>query len=148
MVKKGCVNVYHFTLVFKAEILSMQIRCDPTVVQRAYDDGIAISGRLGFTQVQAIRNELAGAYFYGLDDKDWTSTYITRAWSLFLSWGARAKAKQLEAKYSDTLVAFSESARLNHGSCIKAKERFGDIGFTTSSGALASTLSLTTMVPH
>jgi hypothetical protein len=126
----------------------MQRRCDPTVMQRAYDDDMTASGRLGFTQVQAIGNALARGEFYGLGDKDWASTYITRAWYMFLSWGARAKAKQLEAKYADTLVDFLESAHLNRGSCIKAKERFGDIGPTTSSSALGSTSSVTAMVPH
>jgi hypothetical protein len=124
MLQIQCVNVYHFVLLLEAENLSLRRGHQSAAVQSAYDKAISTAARLGVTHIQAISNELAGAYFYNLGDTHWALTYLKRSRSLYGAWGARAKTHQLSEKYADL------SSRHLRGTVVKARSCFGDIETT------------------
>ena len=149
MVRRGCGNVVHYILLLQAEQLSIVHHYDydkltVETVRLAYDRGIAAAARMGITNIQALGNELAGAYFLRQGDPDWSMTYLQRAWTLYHAWGAKGKARHMQVHYGNLLDSVSESKHFKTGgesdssndngsgggyfrSTIKARERFQDL---------------------
>jgi histidine kinase len=127
-VRDGSVNCCHMMLLLRAELASLTCSKDTKKVRFAYDEAIAAAGRLGFTNHQAVGNERAGVYFLEQKhDRDWASTYLTRACELFDQWGANAKVKQMEEKYSDLVVRSMESEGKSRSGAVSARAHFDEI---------------------
>ena len=60
----------------------------------AYDEAIAAAGKAGFRQDAALGNELAACHFIRQNDQDWASFYMTRAYQLYIEWGAISKVRK------------------------------------------------------
>jgi len=73
-----------------------------------YDRAIAGAREQGYVQEEALANELA-AKFYFLQDRDKIArVYLVEAYYGYLRWGATAKIKDLEIKYSPILAQNSK----------------------------------------
>ena len=116
---KGCPNVFHFVVLLEAEYMAVRRLKDTSAVQKAYNKAISSSARLGVMHYQAIANERAGLFFLRNNDPNWASTYLSRAYCLYVEWGAVAKARQL-LKVHGSLVNDSDGHR--RGTDFRAKE--------------------------
>ena len=130
--KGGNVNCQHMALLLRAEHASLG-RSAIDVVQHAYDKAIVSSGKVGFIHDQAIGNELAGIYFLARGDRSWASTYLARSHTLFQSWGALAKSRQMEDKYGDLLSHQREETGQRHSTFLRGISRAQSIVQATSS---------------
>jgi predicted ATPase len=120
----GNVNCHHMIALLRAEQASICCK-DPVVIQREYDTAIKCAGKLGFKHNQALGNERAGVYFLEQKDKEWASTYLTRAWEIYARWGARAKVRQMEEKYGD--LVNPRASRLQFSTVMKGRPRLEDV---------------------
>jgi len=91
--------------------------------------------------VQAMGNELAGAYFHETGDKERARDYLLRARECYHAWGASVKTSQLESKYAEILAGQEELMRYNLGSKLKAKSRFTDLTKSVISGTTSQPLT-------
>jgi hypothetical protein len=126
MVRKGCINVLHMSLLLETE--EMSLHKDRDKVQEAFDEAIRSAGKLGLLHDQALGNERAGIFFLRKGDPTdtvWSSTYLSRAWMLYGEWGAKAKADQLETKFGILIDKSILSENSSVGTGIKAKSRLG-----------------------
>ena len=64
-----------------------------------FNKAIVMTGRSGFSQDEALANELLASYLMSDGDFAKASDYVTRAHELYQAWGAHGKVKHLEAKY-------------------------------------------------
>jgi predicted ATPase len=122
----GNVNCHHMVELLRAEQTSICCK-DPVVVQREYDKAIKSAGKLGFKHNQALANERAGVYFLEQNDEEWASTYLTRAWELYASWGARAKVRQMEEKFGDLVIPCARASGGRVSIAMKGRPRLQDI---------------------
>ena len=109
-VRKGNVNCHHMLLLLRAEL-------HPT--QQAFDEAIAVAGKLGFLHNQALGNERAGLFFLAQGDKGWASSYLANARTLYEEWGAHGKVRHLDTAFEH--VFEKRESRL--GSAIKGRSR-------------------------
>ncbi|QLE50763.1 GAF domain-containing protein [Nostoc sp. C057] len=65
-----------------------------------YENSIAKSQENGFLQEEALAYELAGKFYQSLGKELIYQTYITKAYYACIRWGAIAKVKYLESKYT------------------------------------------------
>ncbi|MBC1220130.1 AAA family ATPase, partial [Nostoc sp. UCD120] len=65
-----------------------------------YENSIAKSQENGFLQEEALAYELAGKFYQSLGKELIHQTYITKAYYAYIRWGAIAKVKYLESKYT------------------------------------------------
>ena len=102
----GAVNCHHLVLALKAEQESVETSKKRTSddVRESYDKAIVVCARLGFLYDQAILNERAGMFHLDIHELSYASTYLERALYLFSDWGAGAKARQMEERYSNTFA--------------------------------------------
>ena len=75
-----------------------------------YDRAIAGSKENGFIQEEALAYELAAKFYLALGRQEIARTYMTKAHYGYICWGAVAKAKDLESKYSHIII-FSKLAK-------------------------------------
>lgn len=118
-VNQGAINCLHKLLIVDAELSSF--KGDPEKIQKGYDNAIVTARKSGFSQDEALANELAGAFFFARNDNFWATKYLTRAYQLYYEWGAMGKAKHLEEQYS-TLI--SKEQRMAQGTNLKGRRRF------------------------
>jgi hypothetical protein len=100
--KRGLNNLHRY-LLMQADMMacsSSKSRKKQETVKVAFDKAIAMAGKAGFRQDAALGNELAGEYLLttGEDGKFWAEFYFSRAYDLYMEWGAKAKADQLKTK--------------------------------------------------
>jgi PAS domain S-box-containing protein len=65
-----------------------------------YDRAIQQAKKQGFVQHEAIANERAAAFYFALNRNEIAKLYMTKAHNSYIRWGAVAKVKDLETKYS------------------------------------------------
>ncbi len=68
-----------------------------------YDLAIQGAGEYGYIQEKALANELAGEFYLERGRTKVAQAYLTDAYYCYLSWGAKAKVKDLETRYSQLL---------------------------------------------
>ena len=106
-------NVQHKLKLVIAERAAQQEK-DPEVVKAMYDNAITLAQRSGFPQDAALANERAGIYFLSQQDSFLAGAYMSRAHSLYTSWGAKAKKEDLHAKYHFLSFAPASNVRGTH----------------------------------
>ncbi|WP_448565766.1 response regulator [Thalassotalea ganghwensis] len=89
-------NYLHKTQLVAAEIANLTQ--NPSSWQ-LYDTAIATAKDNGYTQHQAIAQELAARYWLSFEKSDVATLYLQQAHDNYVLWGAKTKAKQLKAKY-------------------------------------------------
>jgi hypothetical protein len=126
MSSKRGLNTLHRYLLMQADLMacsSSKSRKWQDTVKDAFDNAIAMAGKAGFRQDAALGNELAGEYLLttGDDNTFWAEFYFSRAYDLYMEWGAVAKADQLKTKQGDLIKeslgnprASTNSSRARH----------------------------------
>ena len=99
MQQKGLNNLHRY-LLMKANCLAAErdSQKEFNKVKEAFDKSITVAGRSGFTQDAAIGNELAGEYCLLVGDDFWSKHYFSRAYELYLEWGATVKADHMKER--------------------------------------------------
>ena len=77
-----------------------------------YDRAIRGARRNGYLQEEALANERAAEFYLTLKCYTIAQIYMTEAYSSYLRWGAKAKAKDLASKYP-RLIAYQKPKRVN-----------------------------------
>lgn len=101
----GKENFLHKYLLVEAEIARISDR--PFEAMELYDQAIASAQEQGYLQIEAIANELAAKFYWGLGRIKIAKTYLTDARYHYSLWGATAKVQQLDKTYPDLLVRAS-----------------------------------------
>jgi len=65
-----------------------------------YDRAIAGAREHGYIQEEALANELAAKFYLSLGKEKFAQIYLTESYYGYARWGATAKLKQLEEKYT------------------------------------------------
>ena len=93
---KDCpFNFRHKQKLLEAELLGVNSAADPATVLALYNDAIEGAKLEGFVQDQALACERASDYMERTNDLKNAAAYRCRARSLYLQWGATAKAALL-----------------------------------------------------
>jgi hypothetical protein len=106
--KRGLNNLHRY-LLMQADMMtcsSSNSGKTQDTVKASFDKAITMAGKAGFRQDAALGNELAGEYlFTGMIEGNmfWAEFYFSRAYDLYMEWGAEAKAGQLKAKRGDLI---------------------------------------------
>jgi histidine kinase len=108
MSSKRGLNTLHRYLLMQADMMacsSSKRRKGHNTVKNAFDEAIVMAGKAGFRQDAALGNELAGEYSLTTreDNTFWAEFYFSRAYDLYMEWGAVAKADQLKTKRGDLI---------------------------------------------
>jgi hypothetical protein len=106
--KRGLNNLHRYLLMQADMMTCSSSKSSKTqdTAKAAFDKAIAMAGKAGFRQDAALGNELAGEYLVtGTTEgnKFWAEFYFSRAYDLYMEWGAEAKAGQLKAKRGDLI---------------------------------------------
>ncbi|AFY38081.1 multi-sensor signal transduction multi-kinase [[Leptolyngbya] sp. PCC 7376] len=75
-----------------------------------YDLAIAGAKTNGFTQEEALANELAAKFYLGWGKEKIAASYMQDAYYCYSRWGARAKISELETHYSNLLRPVIDSS--------------------------------------
>jgi hypothetical protein len=133
-----CINCPHYLALLLAEQQRViNGKSDWKFVQKKYDEAILLSGRLGFLNIQALSNDLAGQFFLeDVGDKDWAKTYLSRSIELYIQWEANGKATYMTEKYSDILQendsASAFQSQMNIGTHLLSRSHLASISFGSS----------------
>ena len=69
-----------------------------------YDRAIDRAKENGYVQDEALANELAGEFYLAFGRQKVARTYMIDAYYAYIRWGAKAKVKNLEERYSELLA--------------------------------------------
>ncbi len=94
-------NFLHKYHLVEAGLLCFQ--ADNRRTSDEYDEAIRLANLNGFLQDEALANELAGRFFLAINKTKLARPYIQDAFTLYLKWGAAAKANQIRDLYPDHL---------------------------------------------
>jgi predicted ATPase/signal transduction histidine kinase/DNA-binding NarL/FixJ family response regulator len=73
-----------------------------------YDQAIAGAKEQGYIQEEALANELAAKFYFEIGREKVAQTYLIDAYYRYISWGATAKVRDLQARYPQILSRISE----------------------------------------
>lgn len=79
------------------------------MIRQTFDKAIMSARKTGFTQDEALGNELAGKYFLSQNDSYWAEVYLSRAITLYSEWGANGKVSQLKQQSQSILGDIKEN---------------------------------------
>ncbi|OCT15646.1 hypothetical protein A8709_16420 [Paenibacillus pectinilyticus] len=100
-------NYLHLSLLMRAEWDRVQGHAQRA--EQGYESAIRQAREQGFIQHEAIATELAGKYYKQAGREKIAKTYLIDAYLGFVSWGAKAKADELIARYPGYLSSLHES---------------------------------------
>ncbi len=109
-----------------------------------YDRAIAGAKENGYTQEEALGNELAAQFYLVLGKDKIAKTYMTDAYYGYVRWGAFAKVKDLEERYPNLIIRSETTALLQQditGTVVSSSSRA--LGSSTNSNSI---LDLTTVM--
>jgi hypothetical protein len=137
--KRGLNNLHRYLLMQADMMTCSSSKSNKTqdAAKAAFDKAIATAGKAGFRQDAALGNELAGEYLLtGTREGNqfWAEVYLSRAYDLYMEWGAKAKAVQLKAKRG-ALINESRGSRMECTTSSTLVWRSYLFSFAASSGA-------------
>ncbi len=91
----------------KARIFGKKVKA-----MNLYDRAIAGAKENGYTQEEALGNELAAQFYLVLGKDKIAKTYMTDAYYGYVRWGALAKVKDLEERYPNLIIRSETTALL------------------------------------
>jgi len=112
IVRSRGLHVLHRALILEADFASTLAKLGQDEIKAGYDKAIAAASRAGFIQDAALTSELAAVYFIRANDVYWTKHYLTQTFENFREWEAKAKLRQLEAKYGPSLIDHNRAPRV------------------------------------
>ncbi|MBE9119610.1 AAA family ATPase [Tychonema sp. LEGE 07199] len=104
------MNLQHKCDLIEAEIA--QTLGDIVRAMEYYDRAIAGAQENGYIQIQALAAELAGAFYLSIGRERIAKSYLIEARYCYQRWGAQAKVRHLESKYSQWLTLASISTNI------------------------------------
>lgn len=96
------MNYHHKYELVEAE--KARVLAQPLTAMEYYERAIAGSKENGYIQEEALAYELAAKFYLSLGRQEIARTYMTKAHYGYICWGAIAKAKDLESKYSHIII--------------------------------------------
>ncbi len=123
----------------KARIFGKKVKA-----MNLYDRAIAGAKENGYTQEEALGNELAAQFYLVLGKDKIAKTYMTDAYYGYVRWGAFAKVKDLEERYPNLIIRSETTALLQQditGTVVNSSSRA--LGSSTNSNSI---LDLTTVM--
>ncbi|MEH2357550.1 ATP-binding sensor histidine kinase [Nostoc sp.] len=76
-----------------------------------YDRAITLAKEHGYTQEEALANELAAKFYLNWRKEQIAQSYMTQAYYGYARWGAKAKVADLERRYPQLLAPILEQTR-------------------------------------
>ncbi len=98
--KENYQHAYELVEAEKARVLGKTERA-----MAYYDRAITSAIKNGFTNIEALANELAAIFYRSLGREKIAQLYMREAYLAYLRWGATAKARDLEQNYAQLLSA-------------------------------------------
>jgi len=95
------MNFQHKYQLVKAEKARILGQCWQAM--EYYDQAIAGAKEHGYIQEEALANEVAARFYFLQSREKIAQVYLVESYYGYLRWGATAKVKDLEARYSQTL---------------------------------------------
>lgn len=117
----------------KARVLGLKLEA-----MEYYDRAIQGAKEQGYIQEAALANELAAEFYLTLGREKIAKVYMTDAYNGYVAWGAKAKVKDLESRYSHLIVR-----RTNRHSSLSSG---GVRSLTSTSGGISELLDLATVL--
>ncbi len=96
------VNFLHHTLLMEAEMARIFRKTQEA--EQLYDRAVETVKKNEFLRYEALANELTGKFYQTQGQENMASRYMREARYLYDRWGAIAKVKHLEEKYSHLLT--------------------------------------------
>ena len=96
---KENINFLHKYLIVEADF-NATYGLNPGHEKASFDNAILKATRAGFVQDGALANELAGEFSLKNKDEFWAEYYMTKAYTMYETWQARAKTKQLLERHA------------------------------------------------
>ncbi len=104
-----------------------------------YDRAITLAKEHGYTQEEALANELAAKFYIDWGKQRIAQEYMTNAYYGYARWGAKAKVADLERRYPQLLAPILEQTR----SPLSTNETIFTLGsFTSTSSATSDNTSV------
>ncbi|MBD2248118.1 ATP-binding sensor histidine kinase [Nostoc sp. FACHB-888] len=100
------INYLHKFYLVEAE--KHRVKGADIKAMQFYNRAIELAKENQYCNEQALSNELAAKFYLANDLNKIAKIYMTDAWYCYLKWGAAAKMKDLEEKYSNLLAIKSE----------------------------------------
>ncbi|MEH2181701.1 trifunctional serine/threonine-protein kinase/ATP-binding protein/sensor histidine kinase [Nostoc sp.] len=103
-------NYRHKYELVKAEYCRVSEQKDEAI--QLYDRAIAAAKENGYTQEQAIGNEIAAKFYLNWGKQKLAAEYMQQAYYCYTHWGANAKVTHLEQQYPQLLAAILQPPNL------------------------------------
>ena len=104
-------NFCHQALLAEAEMARVRDRPDShsatnsrMLTMTLYEQAIVAAQESQFLHHEALANELAAKFYLSWDKEKCAAGYLQAAYGLYIRWGAKAKAKDLENRYPTLLL--------------------------------------------
>ena len=127
---ENCQHKYDLVEAEKARVLGKTLEA-----QELYDRAIQGAKKYEFIHEEALAYERAAEFYLALDRQEIGKLYLRNAHHCYMSWGAKAKVKQLEEEYPQYSLGVTDRSKLKGFSTI----------FSTA-GATGEILDLTTVI--
>jgi len=128
------INNQHKYELIEAE--KARLLGQPLLAMEYYDRAISSANDSGYIHEEALANERAAEFYLSLGRSKIAALYMTKAHYCYICWGAKAKVKQLESKYSKLIT---KSSTFN-------QTESHTVSITSSSTTLTSQLDLITVI--
>ncbi|MEH2205635.1 MAG: AAA family ATPase [Nostoc sp.] len=99
-----------------------------------YDRAITLAKEHGYTQEEALANELAAKFYLNWGKEQIAQSYMTQAYYGYARWGAKAKVADLERRYPQLLAPILEQTR----SPLSTNDTIFTLGSVTSTNSATS----------
>jgi histidine kinase len=99
--KKAPINFQHRLYLVQAELL--RVKKKHKEAREMYDKAIALARVNGFIKEEALAWELASQFYLNTRKEILAGIYIENAYHIYEKWGAKAKTKQIEKRFSKIL---------------------------------------------
>ncbi len=110
-----------------------------------YDRAIALAKEHGYTQEEALANELAAKFYLDWGKQRIAGEYITQAYYGYARWGAKAKVADLETRYPQLLAPILQQTRSpfsTHETIFTLESVISTSSTTSSSSSVSVALDL------
>ncbi len=120
------MNYLHKYYLVEAE--RMRVLKKPVKAADLYDQAIQLARENEFINEEALANELAGKFYLESGKTRIASVYLQEARYCYLQWGALAKVRHLDEKYSDLLASHLRGQKGPNGTISTATSTTGGSG--------------------
>lgn len=110
--RHGPANCLHKFYLVQAE--RQRVLGRDALAMKRYDQAIALAGKHGYVQEEALANELAAEFYRARGNAPIAKAYMREACACYARWGALAKVRQLERRYPRWLAETANPIPSDH----------------------------------